>query len=256
MSSPTCNVKLWSYARACRRLAADVRPWSEDDGVNSDSIEAVSSCLQEAAEHLSAEVKNRTHRASNRLVENVLNQLLDPQADELTVDGEQPSEEHVQALAISGSLVEVPDLISFLSSTSCTGVLAVETDGERFQMDLLEGDVVHAQSNGTPHGDRIGDILVEQGALTRAEVEAVLASKTAPRLGLALIESGLVDQDQLMVALEEQIRRQFARMFEATPKNYTFWSGPPTVGGRHPRMNSMGLILDSARVADERVKCS
>lgn len=63
-------------------------------------------------------------------------------------------------------------------------------------------------------------------------------------------------QEQLLVALEEQIRRQFARMFEATPKNYTFWSGPPTVPGRHPRLNSMGLILDSARVADERGKGS
>lgn len=254
MPSPPCNVKLWSYARACRRLAADVRPWSEDDGINSDSIDAVSKCLQDAAEHLSAEVKNRTSRVSHRLVENVLSQLLDPQANELTVDGQQPSEEHVQALAISGSLVSVPDLISFLSSTGCTGVLAVEAEGERFQMDLLEGDVVHAQSNGAPRGDRIGDILVEQGVLTRADVEAVIVAKTSPKLGLALIKSGMVNQDQLTVALEEQIRRQFARMFEATPKNYTFWDGPPTVGGRHPRMNSMGLILDSARVADERVK--
>lgn len=172
MSSPTCDVKLWSYARACRRLAADVRPWSDDDGVNSDSIEAVAGCLQEAAEHLSAEVKSRAHRPSNRLVENVMTRLLDPRADELTVVGDPPGDEHVQSLAVSGSLVPVPDMISFLSSMGCTGVLAIETDGERFLMDLLDGDVVHAQSDGAPDGDRIGDILVAQGAMTRDEVEA------------------------------------------------------------------------------------
>lgn len=115
---------------------------------------------------------------------------------------------------------------------------------------------MHAQSNSTPAGDRLRDILVEQDVMTRIAVEGVCATSGSTKLGLALVEHGAVTQEQLMLALEEQIRRQFARLFEAVPHNYTFWSGPPTCDGKHPRMNSMGLILDAARVADERTKSS
>jgi hypothetical protein len=64
-------------------------------------------------------------------------------------------------------------------------------------------------------GIRIGDILVEMGYLTMAELRKALEKQKEAdaRLGRSLVETGVITEEQLRTALREQIKR-FQRHFE------------------------------------------
>ncbi|MCA8974780.1 MAG: DUF4388 domain-containing protein [Planctomycetes bacterium] len=255
MSPTPSNPTLWSYARACRRLVAEIRRSQlEVEGgpaVDVEALDPVASCLNEAAELLATMAGTRSNRLPNWLVENVLSTVLD--AKEVTwSEGEPPSPKHQQVLSATGDFASTADLISVLGGQRSNGILQIETGTECFQLEFVDGDIVHAQSDECPVGDRLGDILVEQGVVGRDVIEGVLADADGQRLGVALSQLWLVSHEQLLEALEEQIRRQCSRMFTLAPRQYTFWRGPPLRAQQHLRMNTTGLILDSARLADER----
>jgi type IV pilus assembly protein PilB len=53
---------------------------------------------------------------------------------------------------------------------------------------------------------RLGDLLVETGAVTRASLEAVFENDPRTRLGTALVAVGLLDESAVVEALGEQLR--------------------------------------------------
>lgn len=170
--------------------------------------------------------------------------------------GGAPSARHELALSGRADSIATPDLIGFLSAQRKTGILEVATADETFRLELAGGDVVHAQSDRTPEGQRLGDVLVAQGAIERARLderaEAARARAGGPRLGATLVDDGVVTREQLLAALQVQIQQLFQRLFEAQPTGFTFWSGPPVDADEAVRMNATSLLLEGARVCDER----
>ncbi len=56
---------------------------------------------------------------------------------------------------------------------------------------------------GDEERQRIGDILIGRGEITQVDIDRVLSK--SKRLGEMLVEAGLVDQDQIEAALQEQV---------------------------------------------------
>ena len=166
--------------------------------------------------------------------------------------GGAPTARHELALTAREGSFATPDLIGFLSSQRKTGLLEIETPAETFLLELAGGDVVHAQSDRTPEGQRLGDVLVARGAIERERLESVRARAGGPRLGTALVDEGLVTREQLLAALQEQIQKLFQRLFEARPRTFRFWDGPPVHADEDLRMNATSLLLEGARVSDEK----
>lgn len=164
---------------------------------------------------------------------------------------EPPSDQHKLALRGEGSAVPVLDLIGFLSAQHLTGILDVVTPGEMFALELEAGNIVHAQSNHTPEGQRLGDILVSNGAIDRAALEVVRQGDAKGRLGEALVQRALVTNEQLLQALRAQIQLLFNRMFESPTTRFVFWSGPPIHADERVRLNTTALLLEGARASDE-----
>lgn len=166
--------------------------------------------------------------------------------------GEPPSPNHTLALRGFQPGLELPDLVGFLSSLKVDGRLEVQSQNELFLLEFEKGDVVHAQSSQSPLGQRLGDLLEEQGAISRTLLEATRRRYPGPRLGQVLLVEKLVTRTQLLAALQAQIHLLFQRLFEAKTKEFTFWIGPPIHAEGEVRLNATSLLLDSARECDER----
>jgi hypothetical protein len=102
-----------------------------------------------------------------------------------------------------------------------------------------------------PKGHRLGDVLVEQGALGRSTLEDACADEPTRPLGRLLLEKRLIQKEHLTEALRAQIQWLFNRLFREEAKNFTFWIGPPINSEDGVRLNTTSLLLEGARSSDE-----
>lgn len=148
--------------------------------------------------------------------------------------------------------ISVPDLMGILQVQQKSGVLRVNIGTEVVRLIFDGGDLIHASSDNSPPGFRLGEILVSQEAIGLKDLELFLLS-TAPsveRLGNAMEEQGLISRDQLRRALDHQIQGIFHRLFAAKEAYYTFREGhaEETIDERR---NVFQLLLETCRVNDE-----
>ncbi len=146
------------------------------------------------------------------------------------------------------------DLLGLLSAMAKSGVLWVQSSGETFSIVLQDGGVVHAASDRSPPGLRLGEILVAQGAVTQSQFDAFLARfKTAAgKLGLALEREEIVTRAQLAAALEYQVHRLFERMMTQENATFVFTERPAESSDHRLRISVPMLLLESCRVRDEK----
>lgn len=64
---------------------------------------------------------------------------------------------------------------------------------------------------------RLGDILVNQGHLSRNQVEEAVKNGEKSRIGNVLIERGLISEDQLLRALAQKFGCRYVNLSEVTP---------------------------------------
>lgn len=151
--------------------------------------------------------------------------------------------------------VPIPELLSFFSSVRKSGTLQISTSGETFTLVLVDGVVQSAQSDNSPPGTRLGDILVARGSLTETELGKFLKKKRKKRsrkLGGALVTKGLVSGEDIAMALREQIRQLFFRMYSIDDATFVFYDGACPTEEYSVRMDVSGLLLQSAVERDER----
>jgi Domain of unknown function (DUF4388) len=175
-------------------------------------------------------------------------------ADEISPDllGEgPPSARHSLALLGHGSRIPIPELVGFLGSLGIGGILKVQTRKERYLVEFVEGQIVHAEASAAPLGHRLGDILVAQESIDRIALEGASSSQASWKLGRRLLEKRLITREQLVRALKKQIQLLFCRLFRQEALGLTFWSGPRLYGEDGVRLNSTSLLLEGARASDE-----
>lgn len=139
------------------------------------------------------------------------------------------------------------DALQFLSVNKQTGRLVIGGDEETFTIGLEEGDVVSAYSDASPPGQRLGEILVSRGALSKAELEAFLMRHTQDpaRIGRMLTSGELVSREEIYAALREQMGNLFGRCFSSRPRRIAFTSGGPE--------SDVDMRLDVSRLIIEGV---
>lgn len=118
-------------------------------------------------------------------------------------------------IALSGSLGHFRpiEILRLLQMTSATGRLQVTHGSEQADLYVEDGRRLFARTNGV--SIRVGDILVNRGGV-RPEVIALTAAlqEDLPgrRLGEMLVESGVVDAEQVDKAVLEVQRRILCRV--------------------------------------------
>ena len=169
-------------------------------------------------------------------------------------DGDARRADRGESLTGSNSTVPVPDILSFLANMRRSGVLWVDTLTEAFQIELGNGEVTYASSDNPPPGSRLGEILVQQGAITSADLYEFLQRyvNSQEMFGAVLEREGIITREQLSRALGRQMQMIFGRLFAADIATYHFAPGLRLAADSLLRGNVTHLLLDSAREADEQ----
>jgi len=151
-------------------------------------------------------------------------------------------------------VISAADLFGFLSSLQKTGTLTLQAPEAMFVFELQDGVVVHAATNLADPELRLGTILVEQGLLTEAELHDRVQESSAAHalLGGHLVDQQAVAVDDLRGAIEEQVHRIFDAALAAPGARFAFTEGSLSHIAQRASLNTTHLLLDAARLDDER----
>src|SRR5581483_7607683 len=110
-------------------------------------------------------------------------------------------------MAIKGSLREasLPDVLQLLAMGKKTGCLSVSHRNNFGYIYFDRGRIAYASI--VNRRDRLGDLLIKAGLITRAQLEAAITAQAvdpARRLGEILVSRGYVSRE----AVHEQVRTQ------------------------------------------------
>lgn len=160
-------------------------------------------------------------------------------------------------MALEGTLRDFSfaDILQLISLQRKTGVLTLKNEENVVTISFLEGKIVATSSLNQRAEDRLGLILLKQGAIQEAELEVALRKQeeTLQRLGRILIDTKIVAGDTVRVALEQQILQIVYRIFRWTDGEYHF-SQETDIDFDRDLMVPMevdSIIMEGARMIDE-----
>jgi hypothetical protein len=151
------------------------------------------------------------------------------------------------------SRFEVPDLLTFLHLGHRSGVLVMERKEQETKLYLRDGTPVFAASSRDDL--RLGPLLVRQGKMQAAEVEAVLERRAAPglRVGQALVAAQLLTEAELASLLKVQVSEVIFETFGWGEGVFTFFDRiRPPATAITLEMDLQNLLMEGVRRIDVR----
>jgi tetratricopeptide (TPR) repeat protein len=158
-------------------------------------------------------------------------------------------------MAIRGSLKEasLPDVIQLLFLGRRSGCLSVADRQRHGSIYFEEGWIIYAAI--VNRRDRLGDMLLASGALTRDQLDqALVLQGTAPgrRIGELLVNLGMLLPEQLRRSVRLQVEEAVYALFSWTTGSFSFEAGVrPPLEEQLDRISPESLLLEGARRVDE-----
>jgi len=152
---------------------------------------------------------------------------------------------------MKGNLAEgvLPGLLRELYVGRKTGVLHFSLDNERRSVRVRRGNLIHADTNVKE--DRMGETLVRQGLIGAAELKRAtgFVLRDGKRLGVVLLELGILDKDRLEDGLAIHLRENLMKVFSWNDGLYAFEEEPE---GDEPadvtlKLSTGEMILEAVR---------
>lgn len=160
-------------------------------------------------------------------------------------------------MALEGTLRDfsLSDIFQLIGLQRKTGVLTLRSKEDVVTVSFLDGKVVGADSLNKRLEDRLGQVLLKTGAVTKPELDAALKTQmeTLERLGHILIERSVISREELKKAVEQQILQIIYRVFRWQDGDYHF-SQETSVDYDAELVTAMGsesILMEGARMLDE-----
>ena len=158
---------------------------------------------------------------------------------------------------LSGDLAIVPlaEVLQMLQMQRQTGIMRVKSASSELAITVRDGTVDFVRLIGGSGHYRIGRYFVEQGAASRADVEAAL-EKAAPSqkfLGQALVDEGTISESSRDAALTKQASELVYDLLRWPTGRFWFTQDPPSPEAEKARLGLgiAGLLLEGFRRVDE-----
>ena len=153
--------------------------------------------------------------------------------------------------SIAGPLWEgvLPGVLRQLYVGRASGRLVLERDAVRYGLRFGRGHILNAETS--VRQDRMGQLLVARGVLTDPDLRRAtgFALRDRKRLGVVLLEHGLLDAQGLADAVAAHVQHVLDRVFAWNEGHYTFQADTepaPEEGGLTLRLSTGDLILQAA----------
>jgi Domain of unknown function (DUF4388) len=164
-----------------------------------------------------------------------------------------PPNAEASKVALSGDLSAFPfqDLVAFLGQARWTGALRVFSGNVERTLHITEGEVRAAAS--TERNERLGEVTVRLGHLTRAQLDSVIDESQPARIGKVLVEKGLLKAHDLYRCLNEHVSEIFHAMMLSEVGTFALVSQPPSekASVHNLSLSMQGLLMESVRKIDE-----
>ena len=155
-----------------------------------------------------------------------------------------------------GNLRVIPlaEVLQVLQLQRQTGTCLVTSGKVEMAVSFREGLIDLARSKGTADEFRLGRYLVVEGMVSQTEVDNIFEDKSGPRrlLGEALVESGLITEDDLRRALIRQTSELIYEVLRWVDGRFSFSNTAPEAS----EQNRLGLpvasiVMEGFRRVDE-----
>jgi outer membrane protein assembly factor BamB/tetratricopeptide (TPR) repeat protein len=162
-------------------------------------------------------------------------------------------------MALKGNLntVDLANIFQMLSLNQCEGTLYIFEGASRKAIYFAK-DGVSMLSKGRPRSDALGRILVRQDHVTPEQLDAALVKQAGGSrlLGQILVDDGACMREDVEAALEIQIREEVCRLFLWKDAQFEFVEGEPDEEFRKEGVQRLtfsvnGIIVEAARRVDE-----
>jgi hypothetical protein len=160
-------------------------------------------------------------------------------------------------MALEGTLRDfsLSDIFQLIGLQRKTGVLTLRASEDVVTVSFLDGKVVGADSLNKRLEDRLGQVLLKTGAVTKAELDAALKTQmeTLERLGHILLDRTVISKEELRKAFEQQILQIIYRVFRWQDGDYHF-SQETSVDYDAELVTPLGsesILMEGARMLDE-----
>jgi Domain of unknown function (DUF4388) len=160
-------------------------------------------------------------------------------------------------MALEGTIKDfgLPDIFQLIGLQRKTGLLTLRHDTEDVVVTFENGMVVMADSSTKRLEDRIGNVLVKQGKLSKERLEEALQTQkaTLQRLGHVLVAHHFITPKDLKEALQVQVSQIVFRVFRWRDGEYHF---APTDSVDYDRenfnpMSADFILMEGIRMVDE-----
>jgi len=162
-------------------------------------------------------------------------------------------------MALQGTIRDfgLPDIFQLIGLQRKTGILTLinDKDKESVTVTFENGMVVMGDSSGRRLEDRLGNVLVKQGKLSRERLEEALSvqKQTLQRLGHILASSSAITTRDLRDALQVQVSQIVFRVFRWREGRYQFNAADSVDYDRENfvPMSADFILMEGIRMVDE-----
>jgi hypothetical protein len=159
--------------------------------------------------------------------------------------------------ALSGdiSVISIAEVLQLLDLQRQTGVLSIFTRQSEITLYVKMGRLDFAASRGLRIEFRIGRYLVEDGAITREELNTVLDNRAGSKrlLGELLIQLGMASEDHVRRALVRQTTELVYEVVRWKTGRFAFTVGAESLAATKAALGieTGGLVMEGFRRVDE-----
>ncbi len=160
-------------------------------------------------------------------------------------------------MALEGTIKDfgLPDIFQLIGLQRKTGILTLKNEKDQVTVAFENGMVVAADSSTKRLEDRLGNVLVKQGKLTKERLDDALQTQkaTLQRLGHVLITQNAITSKDLKDAITVQVSQLVFKVFRWRDGEYHF-APTDTVDYDRENNNPMSadfILMDGSRMVDE-----
>jgi hypothetical protein len=160
-------------------------------------------------------------------------------------------------MALEGTIKDfgLPDIFQLIGLQRKTGVLTLKSERDTVTITFENGLVVMADSAAKRMEDRLGNVLVKQGALSKEKLDEALQTQraTLQRLGHILTTQNYISAEQLKEAIQSQISQIVFRVFRWRDGEYHFAQSDEVEYDAEfvSPMSADFIIMEGVRMVDE-----
>jgi hypothetical protein len=160
-------------------------------------------------------------------------------------------------MALEGTIKDfgLPDIFQLIGLQRKTGLLTLKHDQDKVTVYFENGMVVNADSASKRLEDRLGNVLVKQGKLSKERLDEALATQkqTLQRLGHVLTTQSYITQKDLKEAITIQVSQIVFKVFRWRDGEYHFEPSDSVDYDREnfSPMSADFILMEGIRMVDE-----